>query len=350
MRRPIAATALALAAGALAASSAPALEVLSSVDPEAPVSLSLDALSDFEANIPLRVITDPSRVDDSRLQELVQEIDLRDGDGRPIGPGRAADRQADVVVGYSGGSAEIVRAEQGPSGPRVIGLFRDTGGQIVSPAPGTIGIASLTGEPRCFDAVPITQAADPPPMWFVLMLDRSGSMNGHMSEMIEAAEAFLDTLPDTAQCSILSFADTWTLHGDQAANACRPESFDLSGLQAGGATDIFAPLSAVYRVFGRAEFADWQRAAVILTDGRVSDAPEEAAHRREELLAAKGEALTFVYWLGDHDERDLRELADSFITHRGEVRSALAQYFEVLGEAFTRQQVLTLHPCAGAQP
>ena len=336
-----------LMAAAFISTQVEAFEIRSSIDTGGQVTIQLESLHDFEAGISLRLRTDPHRVDDERLAEVIEDIDLRDALGRLAGSGRAVDRQADIVLGFSGGSAEIVRAEQTPDGLQVIGLFRGADGQIVNPPVSSIAAASLTGQPRCFDATPITRDSTAPPMWFGLMLDRSGSMDGHMDEVIEAAATFLGVLPETAQCSVFSFSNTWTSHSQpDVSRPCQPENFDLSSLEAGGGTNIYAPLAALYGAFGTRHVADWQRAVIILTDGRVSDTPDEAARRRASLQALKGETLTFVYWLGDHDEQDLRELADSFISHRGEMRASLGQYFGVLGEAFTSQQVITIRACA----
>ncbi len=241
--------ALFASASALLTDSAAAIEIVSTVDPAAETAPTLQRLHDFEAGISLTVRTDPARVDDTRLEELIAELDLRDALGNPAGPGRALSRDDGIVLGYSAGSAEIVRTGSGPGGLEIVGLFRDWTGRIVSPPSSHIALSTLEGTPQCFTAAPIVNGTSPVPMLFTLMLDRSGSMDDHIDELRRTAAAFLEDLPDTALCRVISFAGDWSSHArSAAADACDPANFDLSGLRAGGSTDLLPPLLSVYEL------------------------------------------------------------------------------------------------------
>jgi hypothetical protein len=311
------------------------------VPPPGDVELELRRLHDFERTLSLRLRSDPARISDERLEEIVGTLDLCDADGRQIPDGFDVDAEHDLVLGYSAGSAEIVGTKPAPDGLHVSALFKNHDGQIVEPEESAIGTATTAGEPLCTAMQPAGAAAREMPMSFALLLDRSGSMRSVIGEVQSAALEFIDSLPETGECALASFAGDWS--GSAQRRACRSQEFDLSSLSAGGETNLVAPLSWAFGWLGAPERAAHQKAVIIITDGAVSEEPAQA----RQLAERKGEALTFVYYLGQRNDAWLQSLADSYLTHTGDLAAQLADYFGVLGEAYTRQTLLDVGPCTG---
>ena len=61
-----------------------------------------------------------------------------------------------------------------------------------------------------------------------------------------------------------------------------------------------------------------------------------------------GAVHTFVYFLGERDDAWLKDLADSYLAHRGQLREQLERYFGVLSEAYAKQTVLRVNKCPPA--
>ncbi|MEM7547702.1 MAG: vWA domain-containing protein [Pseudomonadota bacterium] len=345
MRFSVSVAALAAALFVAAPASTQSFSLKREVEPEVSVDLRLQRLVNFEANVRLSVRTDPALVPSARLVQLVESIGMIDDAGLQISRGAYdIDTQRDIVVGYSGGTAEIVKVRDTPAGLQIAALFKDNEGRISEPALGTIAAYRTGGERLCFERAQIDTVEQAPPMVFNLLIDRSGSMAPVMDQVREAAKTFLDDLPDHANCGVASFASQWSVapRKDWADRSCRASSFELEGLEAGGGTDLFGPLAEFYSWMNRSQFTDHQKAVIIITDGRVNGQLE----RKAAVEAAKGDVLTLVYFLGASDDAWLQGLADSYIAHRGDLTAQLGRYFEVLSDAWSKQTVLQLKSCA----
>ena len=113
-------------------------------------------------------------------------------------------------------------------------------------------------------------------------------------------------------------------------------------ISARGSTDIFSPLSAFYTRYAAPAYDGWQRAVIVVTDGVVTKNKDQGAR----VKAQKGEVKTFVFWLGDHEEQYLADIADHFLTRQGDVRAYLNQVYGVIGDAYGKQQVLKPRACS----
>ena len=186
-----------------------AIEIVPRVDPESSAEISVRSIHNFEQEITLKLRTDPSRVSPKRLAELVRKIDMRDGQGVVIQSGIDIDTVHDLVLGFSGGTAEIVKVTTAGRDLQVIGLFKDAQGQLIQPPASQIGAYTTGGERLCFAYQTIEMAAAP--MTFALWIDRSGSMKDVMGAVKETARHFIHLLPNHARCSVGSFNDRWSL-------------------------------------------------------------------------------------------------------------------------------------------
>lgn len=307
------------------------------------LDLELRRMEDFEADVSLRVRTDPRLVPNDRVIELVEAIGMVDGAGMRIVSGYAVDVDNDLVIGWSGGTAEIVKVRKSSEGLEVIGLFKDGAGRIITPPEGSLAAYTIDGERLCFEYAVVEEAIVPPPMSFVLLLDRSGSMSSVMSAVRVAAQRFIDALPSSASCLVGAFDSGWSFREEEGfgLNQCEARHFPMNGLRANGSTELYPALNTVYDWLHQPVRADHQKAVIILTDGGVTPSGIAIA----DVLAEKGDALTFVYFLGGSEARFLQGIADSFLSHQGDLESQLARYFEVVSTAYRKQSVLRLKSC-----
>lgn len=304
--------------------------------------VSIRQTHDFAAQLSFKVKTDPTRIPKDRLIEIVNSIEMRDGLGLKITSGFDIHPQADLVLGFSGGTAEIVKVASRPGGLQIVGAFKNANGQSVSPPPSQLALYTTGGQKLCFDYHDVEVAG--PPVSVVMLLDRSGSMKDVIDAVGSTSRQFLSAMPANAQCAVASFNASWSYHARGFA-ACNATTLDESKLAPSGKTDLYSPLSSIYERLNQPAYDQHQKAVIIITDGIVSDQPEEARARKAELLSQKDDVLTFVYWLGDHTEEHLQGLADSFINTSGSVAQDLGQYLSALGSAYQTQRVLNVRAC-----
>ena len=319
------------------------IKIISRVDQNTSVTLEIQRMFKFEASVTLSVRTDPRLVPSARVIEMVESIDMRDGIGVAITRGYDINVTHDLVVAWSGGTAEITKVQNTPHGLAVVGLFKDHQGRIVTPPAESLAAYTTSGQRICFERATIETAPEVVPMSFALLIDRSGSMKDVMSEVREAAVSFIDALPETATCAVWAFSDDWSFAEEDGlgVKACRSSEFDLTQLQAGGRTNLFAPLRKSYEWLSHPSRANHQKAVVIITDGRVNENEEEG----EAVAALKGDALTFSYFLGEWEDRWLKGLSDNYLSHKGDLGTQLGRYFEVVSSAYRKQTVLQLRTC-----
>lgn len=335
------------------------------VDPEATATLNITSWLDaFEAGVSLRVRIDPALIPSECVIEMVNAIGMVDGAGLSILSGYDIDVASDIVLGFSGGTAEITNIQKTPQGFVITALMKDASGNIVQTPADALGLYTTGGDRLCFteetiqalrtNALPLSSAITTPnlPMTFAVLIDRSGSMSGVMEDVKRAAHGFIDSLPVGAHCVVGAFADeggTYDPALGLGIGTCRSSNFPLAGLQAGGGTDLFRPLQDLYTFMQEPGRAGHQKAVIIITDGEVNASLDLAAT----VEALKKDTVTFVYFLGGHEERFLKNLADNYLTHEGAVADALPHYFDIVSEAYTAQTVLRQSACTvpeGGQP
>jgi hypothetical protein len=311
----------------------------------------------FESEVTLRVRIDPALIPSERVIEMVESIGMVDEAGITILRGYDIDVQHDVVLGFSGGTAEITTINETGAGLVITALFKDADGNIVQPPASALGLYTTAGDRLCFTEETVTAlatngqnqtaqiTAPTLPMTFAILIDRSGSMSGVMEDVKRAAHGFIDSLPVGASCRVGAFADeggTFDAALGLGSGTCRSSNFPLTGLQPGGGTDLFRPLQDLYTFMLAPERAGHQKAVIVITDGAINT----NLHLQATVEGLKQDTVTFVYFLGGQEERFLKDLADNYLTHEGSVADALPQYFSVVSEAYTSQTVLRQTACA----
>lgn len=336
------------------------------VDQDASGDVTVQRWQDFKGEVLLSVRTDPALVPTARVLEMVASIQMVDDFGAVIASGYDISAEHDVVLAFSGGSAEIMHISEDDSGVVITALIRDAAGNVIDPPQGSLALYRTGGERLCFEeqvvqvrnstSLPLTPAGSADsderlPMNFVILLDRSGSMKNVMDEVKAAARTFVDDLPDNATCVVGAFADeggSFETSEGLGVGQCIASNFPMHGVEAGGSTDLFQPLKVTYEWLAE-EKAGQQSAVIIITDGAINQ-QTDLMHVVRDL---KGDALTFIYFLGGHEERYLSSFADSYLTHEGDLADQLPRYFQVLSETYSSQTVLrqvACHADESAQP
>jgi len=295
---------------------------------------------DFEKEISLKVKTDPKLSPSDVLIKMVSKIGMVDARGVTITSGFDIDLTNNLVVAYSGGTSEIIKAAGTPSGIKIIASFRDKSGKFISPPANSLAVYTIGGQKLCFEYKTITKAA--PKMVFALLLDRSGSMADVIGDVRASAQDFLNTLPSTDECAVTSFNSGFVTHNKYYQN-CNSGNFKLNIVEAQGGTDLYTPLLYSYENLSQNNFKDYQKAVIIITDGQIST----DAKLRSKIQNAKKDILTFVYFLGQKEDRHLIGLADAFLKNSSDIKTNLDQYFHSLSAAYRTQKVLHIKQCAG---
>lgn len=295
---------------------------------------------DFEKEISLKLRPDPRFIPSDVLIRAVSKMGMTDARGIRITSGFDIDVGNDIVLAVSGGIAQIIKSSSGPSELTLVASFKDAKGNFVSPPKGSLALYTTSGQRLCFEYKDVHIAA--PKMAFILLLDRSGSMEAVISDVRTSAQIFLKDLPGCAECALASFNGGYAYHNKYFEN-CNKGDFKLDGLIADGGTDLYAPLLGAYVNLAQDNFKDYQKAVIIITDGQIE--PDE--EMKQKLLTAKKDVLTFVYFLGQKYEHPLIGLADAFLQNTTDLKKSLNQYFHSLSTAYGTQKVLSLRPCKG---
>lgn len=311
------------------------IKLIPEYDPQTKLGRAIESVDDFRALLSVGIYEDPRLASPQRLREIIAELDLRTPLGRTV-TDLIIHPDTGAFVGIDTGSIQLVGTL--PDGSVIVST-RDAGGQFTRAAKNGLAWARPNGAPVCFDLLDVGQSDAK--MAFTLLLDRSGSMANVMDEVVATSRHFLSLLPGNAECSVASFADDWTNHTPGGAQQCGAVQIG-SAISARGSTDIFSPLSAFYARYATPAYDGWQKAIIIITDGIVTKNKDQGAR----VKAQKGDVKTFVFWLGKHEDRYLAEIADYFLTRRGDVRTYLSQVYGVIGDAYGKQQVLKPRACS----
>lgn len=300
----------------------------------------LRSIFDFEKEISLKVRTDPRFIPSNVLIKTVSQMGMMDATGVRITSGFDIDIQHDLVLAFSGGSAEIIKASQGAKGLTLTASFKDGHGNFVSPPADRLGVYNFGGDRLAFEYE--NMAKMPPKMAFILLLDRSGSMAEVIDDVRSSAQEFLKLLPGSAKCAVASFNSSFSYHSNYY-QSCNAGDFNLSSLEAWGKTDLYSPLLNAYENLASDAFKDYQKAVIVITDGQI---PPDEAHKNK-LITAKKDILTFVYFLGSKSDQQLIGLANAFLAPSSNIKESLGQYFQSLSSAYNYQKVLTIKKTSG---
>lgn len=254
------------------------------------------------------------------------------------------DPDHNIILGISGGTAEIIATAQAPDGLWVTGSFQENN-QFIVPPLDRVALYNLEGEKLCHRYA--AKQVRPQSQVITLLLDRSASMAGEIQTVITTAKNLLNQyLPKTAQCAVASFDHNWEFHHSHY-KACNSGDFGFEKIELGGGTDFHSPLKGAFENHAETYFNDYQKTIILITDGNDDFTESEL----QELRMLKGDNLLLGYFIGG-DKRDSLELiVDHFIAQDGNIETQLNQYFANLGNGYKHQQVFHVSSCsAGSQP
>ncbi|MEM1149929.1 MAG: vWA domain-containing protein [Pseudomonadota bacterium] len=320
----------------------PALGIKPAIDRSEEVQIKIRRAYDFEQEIRLTVKSGLQHMSPDERIEVLRALQSVEGVTLNLNDDHAIDVPNNLILGHAGGGAEIVSVENDGAALLVTALLRDRQGKIVKPDVSTIGAYTTAGQQLCVSGAPATLA----PRQFVLLIDRSGSMASVISDVRAAAHHFINALPNDAQCRVGAFDDDWSFAARDGGGdgQCQPQNFDLSAIEVGGMTNVHGPLADAYDFLGQSHLTGHQKAVIVITDGQLNAGLGTA----EALKAAKGDALTLIYKLGNGTDRRLQDLADSYVAHHGALNETLGHYFDVIQRAYNDQIALRIESCGTA--
>lgn len=297
------------------------------------------SIYDFEKRITLKVKDNPNFNAEQALIKMVSQMDLKDISGITIKPeGFDADTEHDLVIGFSGGTSEIIKVAKAPNGLRINSNFKSKDGQYVSPPKGAVGVFNSSGIPLCFSYKTVKQAASK--MRFIILLDRSGSMSSHEDQVSAAAQSLMKSLPPSAQCNVMSFASRFSYHSNEFRN-CQSGNISVAPIDVGGGTVLYTPLLSAYNALNQNQGDDYQKTVIIVTDGFVSG----DRNIKAQLGNNKKDTLTLGYFIGSQNKSALNEITDGYVQGSNDVTRSIHEYFGAISTAYNTQKVLQVEPC-----
>lgn len=258
----------------------------------------------------------------------------------------AGDKAANLVIVAGAPVAHVSIAGVSPTGSarEALVLFRAADGTLLAPARDEVAVFD-TGFKRLpfaySPAVIPTRTLLP----VTLLLDMSGSMAGHMKDVVNAATNFMASLPLTARCRIVLFNDRIEEFGPQPPNAqvCATAGFAFWKPlpEPSGGTALLAALDHGLRSPPETYGPRLQPITLVITDGVDTGAADPAAELRRlaALKSASGGKL-FVFWAGQSDPALLEGIADLQIQGGADVKNELERFFRSLGVSLSGLQAL----------
>ncbi|MCL4677153.1 MAG: VWA domain-containing protein [Alphaproteobacteria bacterium] len=256
----------------------------------------------------------------------------------------AAHGEANLIIVASGPVAHISIAGVAPAGGsrEALVLFRAADGTLLAPSSDDIAVFD-TG----FNRLPFTYSPAAIPkhtlLPVTLLLDISGSMTGHMKDVVSAAQSFMASLPVYARCRIVLFNDQmqpfWPPPGQASVCAAAGFAFWNPLPDPSGGTALLAAIDDGLQNPPDVSGPHMQSITLVVTDGVDTGAadPTREVRRLAGLKAAQGGKL-FVFWAGIADPQHLHGLADLQIEGGADVKTELERFFRALGVSLSGLQ------------
>ena len=300
----------------------------------------LHSACDFKREVSLKISPDPDFLPADVFLKTLSRLDMVDARGVRISSGFDIDPNTKMVVGFSGGSSEIIKASQSAGGISLLASFKDASGNFISPPQDQLAVYDAQGQKLCFDYKSISQTKQT--MRFVLLLDRSASMWNAIDDVKHSANLFLKSLPPSAHCAVASFNQSYAYHNTYFQN-CNHGDFKLESLSAEGGTNLYTPLLDVHQILARPEYDNDQKAVIVITDGQIT----QNTVMQQAVLEAKKDTLSFMYLRGKASNEHIKALADGYIHDPANFKDSLGEYFETLSDGYNTQKLLEIKTCAG---
>ncbi len=256
----------------------------------------------------------------------------------------AGHAEANLVIVAGGPVSHISIAGVSPAGGsrEALVLFKAADGTLIAPASDDVAVFD-----SAFNRLPFTYSPASIPkhtlLPVTLLLDISGSMAGHMSDVVTAAQAFMSSLPLYARCRIVLFNDRvqhfWPPPGQASVCATAGFAFWKPLPEPSGGTALLAAIEDGLRTPPELSGPRMQAITLAITDGVDTGASDPAAEVRRlaSLKATQGGKL-FVFWAGVSDPALLANVADLQIQGGADVKNELERFFRSLGVSLSGLQ------------
>lgn len=221
-------------------------------------------------------------------------------------------------------------------------LFKAADGTLLAPAADEVAVFDTH-----FNRLPFTYSPAAIPehtlLPVTLLLDISGSMTGHMKDVVSAAQSFMSSLPLFARCRIVLFNDQVQEFGPQPPNAtvCATAGFAFWKPlpEPSGGTALLAAVEDGLRSPPETTGPRLPAITLAITDGVDTGAADPAGEvRRLAALKASQGGKLFVFWAGVSDPALLATVADLQIEGGADVKTELERFFRSLGVSLSGLQ------------
>jgi len=256
----------------------------------------------------------------------------------------ASHAESNLVIVAGGPVAQIAIAVITPEGStrEALVLFKAADGTLLAPAADQVAVFDTA-----FNRLPFTYSPAAIPkhtlLPVTLLLDISGSMTGHMKDVVNAAQSFMASLPLYARCRIVLFNDRvqnfWPAPGQASVCAAAGFAFWKPLPEPAGGTALLAAIDDGLQNPPDVSGPHMQSITLVVTDGVDTGAldPARVVRRLAALKAARGGKL-FVFWAGVADPQHLHGLADLQIEGGADVKTELERFFRALGVSLSGLQ------------
>lgn len=188
----------------------------------------------------LSVRPDLSQLEGAALEAELGRLKLKTTSGMPL-VSLSADKEHGLIVGttHEKAKVEISLVKRTEKGTELVVGAKDAEGSFKVLTPEHVGVLTLKGSHLGFSMQRFEQAVSHH-AYFVLLIDRSGSMKSVMGAVREAATSFMSGLPKNARCKVISFNHAFS-HHSSGFDACDPKRHHIDKIAAGGGTISIRP-------------------------------------------------------------------------------------------------------------
>lgn len=260
----------------------------------------------------------------------------------------AGHREENLVI-LAGGSVtnvSITGVTSSSDNREALVLFRRADGSIMAPPPSNVAVFNTEFKELEFEYTPLA-VPDGTTLPINILIDISGSMEGHLDDVLAATKTFLSILPEYAHCRIFVFNESvQELTPGNTALPCANTAHVLNQrLEASGGTELFKALDYSFEQ-NQSAIPSWELGMPNLTLV-ITDGIDTGILQQERLIATTTwkvamDAYLFVFWAGNAEPERLKGLADLQIDAGADLKGALERFFESLGVSLSGLQSLKI--------
>lgn len=306
--------------------------------------------SEFEISDPDRFISTLGKVDfivdlsashDDLLALKVRRSDLKLKDGRAFNSfGVHKDAGIIIIAGEDVSHISIASI----NGNDASVLFYGKNNEVIAPKPNDIAIFDSDLKPLDFNYTPL-QTPGSLTIPITIALDTSGSMSGHMDEVVKATKDFMSKLPDFTRCQLITFNEDvnyLSARDIKKQVSCPASTYLLNqNLQVGGMTALYKAIQTSFHTPFNFIKGRFPNIAIVVTDGK-NTVDFKYGLLALSVIKKTNDSKLFVFWAGNYDKDNLSGLPDLEFISTQNLQSDLDKFFRTLGVSLSGIQVLKI--------